>query len=793
MIDTAKKRKKTTKKTPVVKKKSQKPIKYSFWHYIIPPAVLTLFTTIFYYPSLRYPFQFDDLANITKNFSIRYNNPLENIGRSIWGGGRWIGDVLNKINFDMGRFDPFPFRVTNLIIHLLAGITLFFLVFELCKHLKTKPFLKKHSFPIAITTAALFLVHPVQTQTISYAIQARMEGLATFFILLTIFTFVKAVQVRNKIVKFTLIPVALFLALVSCGTKEIVIVTPFLAIIVDWFFIAECEWVNFKKRIWFHGLLSFVIFGLFLKNFSSKFFTNAVAMKGVTHNNRGNVLTNHAHDTITAAHYLISEFKVILHYISMYIWPFSLSVEYDWKLSSSFLSPDSFFPFLVLLTLFYGALYTTFKKKQYSYIGFGILWFLISIAPRSTVIPSPELICDYKAYVSSVGILFLIAIGIVAGVNYLLTNIKSIPKLLKTPIANIAFMFIIMVPFGIGAKLRNHVWSSSVAFWEDITEKAPIKARGHNNLGVALSEENRHGEAIPHYLEAIKLDRYYSDPYSNLAVAYSVGGLHDRAIAALKQAIRIFPHYPEAYNNLGTLMIKKKNFEAAEKILFTALKLRPYYGKAFFNLGRLYLEKKDEETAWTYFKKATQGDLDTVEGFLTLGQMSLKVKKFDEAVMALETAVSRGGRNETTFFSLANAYFMTKSFDKASQVYSQLVQAKPQDPRYLYNLGETLYNQEKYDDALVLFERAKKSPNTLPQTFIRYANCLEKLNRLDEAKASLQQVLALNVPEQMKKAAQSEIGNIALQQKINSGQKSFGMRDIQNIFANQGTDTTTKV
>ena len=261
----------------------------------------------------------------------------------------------------------------------------------------------------------------------------------------------------------------------------------------------------------------------------------------------------------------------------MYLLPIGLSVEYDWKMSPSFFSNDSFFPFLILLGLLTIALYVTIKKQKFSYIGFGLLWFFIAIAPRSTLIPSPELICDYKAYLASAGWLFLIAIGIVAIVNFAIARIKNLPKSFKSPVINFAVLSLLMIPIGFSAQIRNTVWSTTVTFWEDIVEKAPAKARGHNNLGVALSEKNRHSEAIPHYLEAIKLDRYYSDPYSNLAVAYSVNGYPDKAIAALKQAIRIFPHYPEAYNNLGTLMIKKKNYVAAEKILHTALRLRSYY------------------------------------------------------------------------------------------------------------------------------------------------------------------------------------------------------------------------
>ena len=64
-----------SRKKSVVAKKSKKRVasrKFNevvpLWKKILPPSILVFLTWIFYYPSLRYAFQFDDLANITKNF-----------------------------------------------------------------------------------------------------------------------------------------------------------------------------------------------------------------------------------------------------------------------------------------------------------------------------------------------------------------------------------------------------------------------------------------------------------------------------------------------------------------------------------------------------------------------------------------------------------------------------------------------------------------------------------------------------------------------------------------------------
>jgi len=750
----AKNRKKTSPQTATTPP-NQQPVKITIWHKLLPPAFLSLLTTAFYYPSLRYPFQFDDLANISKKFDIRFSNPLS----TWWHNRRWMGEWLNRLNFDWGRFDPFYYRLTNLVIHILAGVFIYFLILEGCSYLKKRTFFANHALAIATTTAALFMLHPVQTQAVSYVIQARLEGLATLFVVATLLLILKAFHAKSIVLKYSLIGLALVVGIASCGTKEIAIVSPLLAILTDWFFLAEEEWVSFKSRIWFHALFSFVIFATFVHYLSPRFIGEIASLKMVTGNNRGNVLTEHAHDLIKPFSFLISQFKVILHYLAIFIWPFGLSVEYDWKLSESFFAPDSFFPFLALAIMFSLAIYSLIKDKL-SFFGFGLLWFLIAIAPRSSIIPSPELICDYKTYLPAVGWLFVIATSFVATVSFLFEKFKASDLWTHKPLLQFALIMIVAMPVGYGAMNRNMVWSSSVEFWKDIVEKAPTKARGHNNFGVALSEANKFDEAIPHYIQAIKLDRFYSDPWSNLAVAYSVKNEIDKAIGSLKEAIRIFPNYPEAYNNLGTLMLKKKEYDAAEKILQTAIRLRPYYGKAFYNLGRLYTERGDEEKSWEHFKKATEGDLDTAEGFFTFGSVSLKLKKYDAAVVAFETALSRADNMPTQqrdqiMFNLANACFMTKRFDKAESLFAFLSKTYPNDHRYLYNQGEALFNKKDFTQACGVFKRLLDPPFRIAQATFRYANCLEQMKKFGDAKSALQLVAnADKAPKEMKEMAQ---------------------------------------
>jgi tetratricopeptide (TPR) repeat protein len=745
---------------------------------LLPSSILMFLTGLIYYPSLHYPFQFDDIANISKRFGIRFDNPLARW----WDSSRWFGDWLNTINFRIGRFDPFTYRLLNVCIHFLSGLLVFALIYRLCRLAEKRPFFYDNALFLGFVSGGLFLLHPVQTQTVSYVIQARLEGLATLFVLATLLIYVLATTARNFVSRALYIMLMLVFGILSCGTKELVVSLPPLLILIDWFFISQQEWASFKKRLLIMGIFCAIFIAVVINHVGLQFILDSLQLKMTTGNNRGNILTPDAFDVITPWQFLISEFKVVLHYLSIFVWPFNMSVEYDWKMATSFFSFDVILPFILLMSLF-GFIAQAIWRKKYTVLAFGLTWFFIAISPRSTILPSPELVCDYKTYLSSVGIMFILATMFVYFFNFIWSQVRNVSQKFYATESRIGAFACLLLLIGFGAYQRNLVWATCVDFWMDNAQKAPNKARVHNNLGVALSEAGRIDESIVAYQRAISLDTHYADPLSNLAVAYSLKGDVDKAIDSLKGAIHICPNYPEAYNNLGTLLLQKKMYEDAEKALQIAIQLRPYYGKAFYNCARLYEEKGDHNKSWEFLKKATEGDLDTPEVFFKLGQMSMKIQKYQEAVVAFHRIIERGVSQDQVWFNLANAYFMLGQHDRAKMVYEKLVRDNPLDARYLYNLAEAYFTKNDFEHAYELFKKSTTLPQPVPQAFFRAAHCLERLNRMDDACAYLQDMLTLNAADDFKKMVRTELARMTLQHKVAEGNGSIKLQDLKNALA----------
>ena len=695
---------------------------------IITPLLLVAATILTYYPSLTYDFQFDDVANIKKFFALRTHS----FAHFAFKGSRWISYWLNTLNYAWGKFDPFYYRLGTMIFHVLTGALVFYVVYKALSLLKTRSFFTDYRYPLAVLTSVLFLLHPVQTQTVSYVIQGQLEGLANLFMMIIAALFLHFATTQNRWVQGILGIIILGLAFISTGTKEIVIIAPVMLLLLDWFFIAQGDYKQIAKRAPFYlayaAIVCFQYSNILPKNYLKTQLVGSLAIP----NNVGNVITIDPLGKITRWSYFISQFKVILHYIWIFFWPFNMSVDYDWVMVASIAEPSCFISLFILCLMGLGTVCLLYKNKI-DPVAFGILWFFVGLSPRSTFIPSTELIVDYKTYFSSLGILFLFAAGLI----FLFLKLqKKWAYFKKTTEAAVSSVIIVGLLLGFATRQRNTVWRSSEEFWFSIMQNAPLKARGYNNYAVSIAEKERYAEAIPYLRQAIKLDAHYPDPWSNIAVCFNKLNKIDLAINHLEQAIKINPHYPEFYNNLASFYLAKKEYERAKILAEHAVLLRNHYGKAYYNWARALYEEGKKEQAFPLFKRACMNaDYDTTDGFLGYAECSIELGKFEDAIVGYTALYQLDPNHPDHYFNLGNSYFCNKDYEKAKKVYTDLVQKNDQEHRAWFNLGETYIELGDKQQGLICFERARPLGIKIPQIGQRIAQFTTDMIQASERKA----------------------------------------------------------
>lgn len=701
-----------------------------FW--LLIPSALSIITFFVYYPCLGYVFMFDDLPTIINYFHVRsidfkgqfFSNP------------RWISRLWNQITYHFYGANPFVFRIANVFMHLVIGVLIFFIVLHLCNHVKKNMFLKTHALLLATFTSMLFLLHPVQTQTVTYITQMRLEGLVSLFTMLVIFCFIYATSTKNLKKKYGLYGLMFFLTFFALGTKEIIIVLPALLILIDWFFIAEGDWQSIKSRWWVHTIVFCIVACMMVKyGFLTPHYVKIAT--GPVHNNRGNILTSNHAERITWYPFLLSQVKVLLHYLWIFICPLSLSFDYDLKLSSHLYDFDVIMPFLLLTSLLVCAAWCYYRYNN-SVFAFGLLWFFVAMLPRTSIFLSTELVCDYKTYPAAFGMMFLLAFLLVYVLVFLTQHrfFYRICQNLNLIMSTSAIVLCCVL--ACATSLRNQIWRSELDFWADAIIKAP-KSRGFNNYAIALWEAGRAQEAMEYFRKAIEKDSWYAEPHVNLATIYQMRKEYDKALTHYGHALEIGEAHPELFNNLGMLHFDNQSWDAAERCLKQAIELKPYYSKPHYNLGKLYQLINRNEEALICYENALKGDYQDADLYYLHGSLCAILGKPQQAIKSLEKI---DAHHQDTAFLLGCCYYDLPNYAKAEE-YLHIAYSKEQGNKmYMYNYAQALLNVRKYAQALPLYEQLSKFPQDFPYAQIHLAKCLASLEKKEEAKKILRAVVA---------------------------------------------------
>jgi tetratricopeptide (TPR) repeat protein len=290
--------------------------------------------------------------------------------------------------------------------------------------------------------------------------------------------------------------------------------------------------------------------------------------------------------------YLVTQFRVIITYIRLLFLPLNQNLDYDYPTYRSILEPPAFLAFLSLLGLLFMAVLFFRKARKDSnpsciLITYGILWFFLSLAVESSIIPIVDVIFEHRMYLPSVGA--FLAIGSACALCWR----KWFPG--RSPVA-IAFLAIAVIGMvSVATYRRNLVWGDSVTLWADVARKSPGKVRSYNNLGASLMDADRYDEAIAVLSTAIRVKPDHPEAYYNMGRAYLLTGRDHEAIGMLTKAIGLKLDYTDAYINLSAAYNRVNQFQETVRLVETAPLLLKNKPEAHFNLGVAYasLGKKD--------------------------------------------------------------------------------------------------------------------------------------------------------------------------------------------------------
>lgn len=507
------------------------------------------------------PFLLDDAFNVANNPSIRdlghFGTVLHAVNSTTIA-GRPLLNLSFAFNYALGRLDVAGYHGVNLAIHCLAALTLCGLIrrsIELARLDRCLP-----PLPFAFLVAALWSLHPLQTESVTY-ISERAESLMGLFYLLTLYGFARHLQSPSS-------PGWLPLSIAACYagmlTKQAMVTAPVLVLLYDRAFSAANFATLWRQRKAYHLAIggSWVLLALLM------------AFLCV----RPGSIGFHTH--VRPLTYGLTEAKVILEYVKLSFWPRRLVFDYG----PDFYPPQPWAFFGLALVVSAGVALSAAAWRWSKPAAFLASAFFVLLAPTSSVIPVAfQPMAESRMYLPLAA---LVTLGASVTWRYL------------SHWASLGLIAAAAACAGLSHH-RNHVYRDGLRLWEDTIAKYPHTSRGQNVLGLALAQAGRRNEAVEHLREATRIMPDNAVLYCNLAdVLLGIDGRTEEAIVAYRQALHLAPQQTLAHFGLANALAHGNSHlpEAVDEYR-AAVRLDPEFAPAHANLAATLIRLNRREDA----------------------------------------------------------------------------------------------------------------------------------------------------------------------------------------------------
>lgn len=515
-----------------------------------------------YSNSFQVPFLFDDLGiTLLRNPTLQEFNSLSDIWN--YYPGRFFGMVSFGLNLHLVGYDVFSFHVVNFLVHIITSILVFLLIKKVFVHSVDREKSRDiHNDLVGAEIAAalaafVFVSHPLNVQAVTYICQRFSSMLALFYLgsVLLYFHYAEKRKVETKESRYYLVGAGIS-AFFAMFTKENSATLP-----ISWLLV-EVLFFDFKLKkgiripagLWVGGVLMLLpVYVLFVGANPS-------------------FLDTYSESAPPRIHYFLSQIHVLKTYLRLFVWPFEQNLDYDYPLITSFWSGTTW-AFAILHTTILATAYFFWHRLRG--ITFGIIFYYLTIAPESSIIPLPDLIFEHRMYLPSIGLIMVLGSTFYFVLNKKLVG--AIEKYRAYSAVILLFLGIAVLPLTYLTFQRNEVWNSAESLWFDVTKKSPGKPRAHQNLGNVYLHQGQFREAMQNFTLASKINPEFSGNYNNIGVAAIQAGESNIAIKAFLRAIALNDTFPSYKRNLGHAYQVSGKPDKAIEILTQCIAKHPKY------------------------------------------------------------------------------------------------------------------------------------------------------------------------------------------------------------------------
>lgn len=684
-------------------------------------AMLTVSVFLVYSNILKGPFAYDDYTDVLQNTSIRHLWPLRDVFLIAGDGyaSRPIANLSFALDYAIGGLRPFPFHLTNLLIHLGAVLALFGVI---RRALALPVFGDRFSTYIpalSLVIASFWGLHPLNTESVSYITQ-RYESLMGLFVLLTFYCLLRGSKSPRPLAWNLLGSLSCLLAL---GSKEVAVSLPLLILLFDLIFISRSLRSAWKTRkILYIGMILGWICFAFIQTHATK--RPFAGMEVATPWWR----------------YALNQPAVIMHYLRLTIWPHPLIFDYFWRIAKSW---KPLVPSLIAMSGLVG--FTLWALIRRPRAGFLPLSFLAILAPTSSVMPILDLAVEHRMYLPLVPVVISLILCIHLGWVKLRSHMPALGVAVRS--ALLLAVALLISTLGILTYLRNEDFRDPLDLWRSVVEAIPSNPRAHNNYAYNLAETGYPQEALKEYALAVDLAPATALFQSNYGLTLAKAGRPQEALEHLRNAVKLEPTNARYISNLGNVLAIKGSLDNAITCFETAIQVDPKDEIAYSGLASVMVARHEYSKAKENIQKAIALNpyaanlryqeieickyLHDLQGMRTSFHAAITLEPSAEKMSDIAWSMHNYGMDPEAIFGLRQALHIKPTSLKCQVRLAWLLAASSN--------GASRNGQE----ALGIAEKLLQSqPFRSPELLDLLALCQAETGHFDEAASTLQEALA---------------------------------------------------
>jgi Flp pilus assembly protein TadD len=472
----------------------------------------------------------------------------------------WIGGVRPVLmatywaNFLISGTRPFSYHLVNLFLHAATAVLVFFVFDRLLEiSCATAPARSRRVY--ALFGAAIFLLHPLQTESVAY-IAGRSEIVAAFFVFAAWLVFLRFFELATT---FKTASMILLLAAAAVLSKESAISVPAILIATDLFWAKDRPAVQIHRRIKLYapfvlGALAGAV--IILKQLA--------ATSGVG-----------ASAGVSRFWYAMTECRAIAIYIRLFFFP--LGQNGDWQLPFFRAWTAGAWCSLLAMTALIAGIVWLYGRNRLA--AFGLTIFLLALAPTSSFVPIKDALAERRMYAPIAGlILAMLALAIPLQLHLGVNARRASAAAIVGMLAFLSFH-------------RSAVWASDASFWRDAAQKNRANSRAYFGLGGALLKSDCAG-AIRAFETARSMEPENLEIVWNLGVAHECNKEPDTALSFYR-AFAMAKPTANAYDRIAYVEAMRARIPQTMEAIGNALRLDPNDATAYAYRGVAKMTMQD--------------------------------------------------------------------------------------------------------------------------------------------------------------------------------------------------------